>query len=164
MIGIGELINFNFSQKLLLYDTKEIDLPPELRGVDYYWRKQKVKSYHYIIEFDETVILSRIVFEKPKDIKFLYYISLEKNGDCVLMEDESYCRNGALKMIDFHFFPCKYVHFFTLNNEPFPDKKYVKCYGFYKDEFRDKYGEDMLQMIFHRTSNIIYDEKIKNNI
>ena len=158
MIGNGELIKFSFSQNVILYDTKEIDMPPELRDVDYYWKKPKIKSYHYIIEFDEEVILSRIIFEKPKDIKFLYYISLKKNRDFVLMEDESYCRNGAMKMIDFHFFPCKYVHFFTLNNEPFPDKKNVKCYGFYKNDFRDIFGEDMLQMIFHKTSKIIYDE------
>ena len=121
--------------------------------------KLLIKSYHFIIEFDETVILSKIIFEKPSDIKFYYYISLKKNGDYVIMEDETYCKNGALKMIDFHFFPCKYVHFITLNNEPFPPKEKIKCYGFYKDYFREKYGEAMLQMIFHKTSQIIYIDK-----
>ena len=159
MIEIGELINFAFSQKLLVYDTKDIDMPFELRDVDYYWKKEKIKSYHYIIEFNETVILSRIIFEKPNDVKFYYYISLEKDGDHVIMEDEMYLKNGAIKMIDFHFFPCKYVHFITLNKEPFPPKQYVKCYGFYKDDFKNKYGEEMLQMIFHKTSNIIYADK-----
>ena len=159
MIEIGELINFAFSQKLLVYDTKDIDMPFELRDVDYYWKKEKIKSYHYIIEFNETVILSRIIFEKPNDVKFYYYISLEKNGDHVIMEDEMYLKNGAIKMIDFHFFPCKYVHFITLNKGPFPSKDYVKCYGFYQDDFRNKYGEEMLQMIFHKTSNIIYTDK-----
>ena len=159
MIEIGELINFSFSQKLLVYDTKEIDMPFELRDVDYYWKKDKIKSYHYIIEFNETVILSRIIFEKPNDVKFYYYISLEKDGDHVIMEDEMYLKNGAIKMIDFHFFPCKYVHFITLNKGPFPSQKYVKCYGFYKDDFRNRYGEEMLQMIFHKTSNIIYTDK-----
>ena len=72
MVEIGELINFSFSQKLLVYDTKNIDVPFELRDVDYYWKKEKIKSYHYIIEFDEVVILSRIVFEKPSDLKFYY--------------------------------------------------------------------------------------------
>lgn len=161
MIGLGELINFSFSQKLLVYDTKDIDMPFELRDVDYFWKKPKIKSYHYIIEFDDTVILSKIIFEKPSDIKFYYYISLKKNGDYVIMEDETYCKNGALKMIDFHFFPCKYVHFITLNNEPFPPKEKIKCYGFYKDYFREKYGEAMLQMIFHKTSKIIYIDKNK---
>ena len=156
MIDIVELIKFSFSQKLLLYDTKNIDTPDELKDVDYYWKKPKIKSYHYIIEFDDTVILSKIIFEKPSDIKFYYYISMEKNGDHVIMEDETFCTNGAIKMIDFHFFPCKYVHFITLNNEPFPNKNKIKCYGFYKDYFRDKYGEDMLQKIFHKTSNILY--------
>ena len=52
MIEIGELINFAFSQKLLVYDTKDIDMPFELRDVDYYWKKEKIKSYHYIIEFN----------------------------------------------------------------------------------------------------------------
>ena len=159
MIGLGELINFSFSQKLLVYDTKDIDMPFELRDVDYFQKKPKIKSYHFIIEFDETVILSKIIFEKPSDIKFYYYISLKKNGDYVIMEDETYCKNGALKMIDFHFFPCKYVHFITLNNEPFPPKEKIKCYGFYKDYFREKYGEAMLQMIFHKTSQIIYIDK-----
>ena len=161
MIGLGELMNFSFSQKLLVYDTKDIDMPFELRDVDYFWKKPKIKSYHYIIEFDDTVILSKIIFEKPSDIKFYYYISLKKNGDYVIMEDETYCKNGALKMIDFHFFPCKYVHFITLNNEPFPPKEKIKCYGFYKDYFREKYGEAMLQMIFHKTSKIIYIDKNK---
>ena len=163
MIEIGELINFSFSQRLLVYDTKNIDPPFELRDVDYYWKKEKIKSYHYIIEFDEVVILSRIVFEKPSDLKFYYYISLEKNGDHVIMEDESYCKNGALKMIDFHFFPCKFVHFITLNKEPFPPKKFVKCYGFYKDDFKDKYGEEMLKMIYEKTSKLIYIEDKKEN-
>ena len=161
MIEIGELINFSFSQKLLLHDTKEIDTPVELRDIDYYWKKPRIKSYHYIIEFEDVIILSRIVFEKPNDIKFYYYISLEKNGDHVIMEDESYCRNGALKMLDFHFFPCKYVHFITLNNQPFPPKKNVKCYGFYKKDFKNKYGEEMLQMIFHKTSQLIYTKDKK---
>ena len=161
MIGLGELIKFSFSQKLIVNDTKDIDMPFELRDVDYFWKKPKIKSYHFIIEFDETVILSKIIFEKPSDIKFYYYISLKKNGDYVIMEDETYCKNGALKMIDFHFFPCKYVHFITLNNEPFPPKEKIKCYGFYKDYFREKYGEAMLQMIFHKTSQIIYIDKNK---
>ena len=161
MIGLGELIKFSFSQKLIVNDTKDIDMPFELRDVDYFWKKPKIKSYHFIIEFYETVILSKIIFEKPSDIKFYYYISLKKNGDYVIMEDETYCKNGALKMIDFHFFPCKYVHFITLNNEPFPPKEKIKCYGFYKDYFREKYGEAMLQMIFHKTSQIIYIDKNK---
>ena len=156
MIEIGELMKFSFSQKLLLKDTKEIDTPLELRDVDYYWKKQKINSYHYIIEFKEIIILSRIVFEKPSEIKFYYYISLEENGDHVIMENESCCHDGALKAIDFHFFPCKYVHFITLNNKPFPQKKNIKCYGFFQKDFKEKYGEDMLQMIFHKTSNIIY--------
>ena len=160
MIEIGELINFSFSQKLLVYDTKEIDAPLESRDNDYYWKKPKITSYHYIIEFDEVVILSRIVFEKPNNNKLYCYISLEKHGDHVIMKDEIYCKNGAIKMIDFHFFPCKYVHFITLNNEPFPLQKNIKCYGFYKDNFKNKYGEEMLQIIFHKTSKIIYNDKI----
>ena len=156
MFEIGELIDFSFSQKLLEYDTKDIPVPFELRDVDDYWKKEKIKSYHYIIEFNEIVILSRIVLQKPSNIKFYCCVSLEKDGDHVIMEDELYCKNGALKMIDFHFFPCKYVHFITLNKEPFPLKKYVKCYGFYKDVFKNKYGEEMLNMIYNKTSKIIY--------
>ena len=163
MIEIGELVNFSFTKELLKSDTKLIPPPIELRGSDYYWKKPKVSSYHYIIEFNESVILSKIVFEKPKDIKYYYYISLEKNGEHIIMEKGTYCRNGALKMMDFHFFPCKYVHFITLNNEPFPERDQIKCYGFYKNIFKDKYGEDMLQMIYNKTSKILYgDKKIKN--
>ena len=72
MIDIGELINFSFSQKLIPEDSKNIDLPKELRDNDYYWRKNNIKSYHFIIEFDEIVILSRVIFEKPSKTKFYY--------------------------------------------------------------------------------------------
>jgi len=158
MIEIGELIKFSFTQKIIKYDTKLIAMPPERRDVNYYWKKPKIKSFHYIIEFDDEVILSRIVFSKPNDVKFYYYISLEENGDHIVMEKETYCKNGALKMMDFHFFPCKYVHFITLNDMPFPKKEQVKCYGFYKNNFKEKYGENMLQMIFNKTSKILYNK------
>ena len=163
MIDKGYLTNFSFSKILLKEDTKDIDIPEEIRDSNYYWRKDKIKSYHYIIEFDEIIILSRIIFQKPSKIKFHYYISLEKTGDHLIMENEAMCQKGAIKMLDFHYFPCKYVHFITLNNENFPSKENIKCYGFNKESFRDKYGNNMLEMIMNKTSKIIYHDKEKDN-
>ena len=159
MIDIGQLMNFSFSQNLIPEDTKNIDLPKELRDNDYYWRKDKIKSYHYIIEFDEIVILSRIIFEKPSKTKFYYYISLENKGEHLIMDDEISCQKGALKVLDFHYFPCKYVHFITLNPQIFPSKETIKCYGFNEEIFKQKYGENMLKTIMHKTSKIIYHDK-----
>ena len=161
MIDIGDLKNFSFTKELLTNDTKIIDLPPELRDNDYYWRKDKIKSYHYIIEFDEVIILSRIIFQKPSRIKFYYYISLEKNGEHLIMENPVSCQKGAMKMLDFHYFPCKYVHFVTLNDENFPSKDNIKCFGFNEEMFRNKYGDSLLKTIMNKTSKIIYhdDEK-----
>ena len=159
MIDIGQLMNFSFSQNLIPEDTKNIDLPKELRDNDYYWRKDKIKSYQYIIEFDEIVILSRIIFEKPSKTKFYYYISLEKKGEHLIMDDEISCQKGALKVLDFHYFPCKYVHFITLNPQIFPSKETIKCYGFNEEIFKQKYGENMLKTIMHKTSKIIYHDK-----
>ena len=93
MIDIGDLINFSFTKTLLTKDTKLIELPVELRDNDYYWRKDKIKSYHYIIEFDELIILSRIIFQKPSKIKFYYYISSEKYGGNLMMENPVICQN-----------------------------------------------------------------------
>ena len=115
MTDIGDLMTFSFTQKLLSNDTKNIDLPSELRDNDYYWKKNKIKSYHYLIEFDEIIILSRIIFQKPSMVKFYYYISLERDGEYLIMENPICCQKGAMKMLDFHYFPCKYVHFITLN-------------------------------------------------
>ena len=159
MIDIGQLMNFSFSQNLIPEDTKNIDLPKELRDNDYYWRKDKIKSYHYIIEFDEIVILSRIIFEKPSKTIFYYYISLEKKGEHLIMDDEISCQKGVLKVLDFHYFPCKYVHFITLNPQIFPSKETIKCYGFNEEIFKQKYGENMLKTIMHKTSKIIYHDK-----
>ena len=156
MIDIGDLTNFNFTKELLTNDTKIIDLPAELRDNDYYWRKDKIKSYHFIIEFEEVIILSRIIFQKPSSIKFYYYISLEKNGQYLMMENPISCQKGAMKMLDFHYFPCKFVHFVTLNAEIFPSKENIKCYGFNKEIFRKKYGENLLKTIMNKTSKIIY--------
>ena len=158
MIDIGELMNFSFTQKLITKDTKKIDLPPELRDKDYYWRKDKIKSYHYIIEFEEIIILSRIIFQKPNRIKFYYYISLEKDGDHLIMENPITCQKGAVKVLDFHYFPCKYVHFVTLNDEKFPSKETIQCYGFNEEFFKIKYGENLLKTIMNKTSKIIYHE------
>ena len=160
MIDVGELINFSFTQKILTEDTKIIDLPPELRDNDYYWRKDKIKSFHYIIEFEEVIILSRIVFQKPSKVKFYYYISLEKEGDYLMMESPVCCQKGAMKVLDFHYFPCKYVHFVTLNDKIFPSKDIIKCYGFNKEVFRAKYGESLLKTIMNKTSKIIYPEDV----
>ena len=158
MIDIGQLMNFSFSQNLIPEDTKNIDLPKELRDNDYYWRKDKIKSYHYIIKFDEIVILSRIIFEKPSRTKFYYYISLKKKGEHLIMDDEVCCQKGAIKVLDFHYFPCKYVHFITLNPQIFPSKDTIKCYGFNEGIFKQKYGENMLKTIMHKTSKIIYHD------
>ena len=159
MIDIGQLMNFSFSQNLIPEDTKNIDLPKELRDNDYYWRKDKIKSYHYIIEFDEVMILSRIIVKKLNKDKFYYYISLEKIGEHLMMENPVVCQNGAIKMLDFHYFPCKYVHFITLNPQIFPSKETIKCYGFNEEIFKQKYGENMLKTIMHKTSKIIYHDK-----
>ena len=85
LIDKGYLTNFSFNKILLKEDTKDIDIPVEIRDNNYYWRKDKIKSYHYIIEFDEIIILSRIIFQKPSKIKFQYYLSLEKNGDYIII-------------------------------------------------------------------------------
>ena len=156
MIDIGELMNFSFAKHLVSNDTKKIDLPEELRDNDYYRRKDKINSYHYIIEFDEIIILSRIIFQKPSKIKFCYYISLEKTGEHLKMENEITCQKGAIKMLDFHYFPCKFVHFITLNDQNFPKKETIKCYGFNEEIFKQKYGKNMLETIMNKTSNIIY--------
>ena len=66
-----------------------------------------------------------------------------------------------MKMLDFHYFPCKYVHFVTLNDGNFPLKENIKCYGFNKEIFRAKYGENLLQTIMNKTSKIIYHEDEK---
>ena len=161
MIEFGELINFSFTKTLLTNDTKFIELPVELRDNDYYWRKDKIKSFHYIIEFDELIILSRIIFQKPSKIKFYYYISSEKYGGNLMMENPVICQKGAMKMLDFHYFPCKYVHFVTLNDGNFPLKENIKCYGFNKEIFRAKYGENLLKTIMNKTSKIIYHEDEK---
>ena len=164
MIDIGELMSFSFSQEILEGDTKLIDMPPELRDSDYYWKKDKIKSYHYIIEFDEVMILSRIIFKKLNKVKFYYYLSLEKYGEHINMDNEICCQNGSIKMLDFHYFPCKYVHCITLNNIDFPSKDTIQCYGFNEEMFRDKYGENMLKIILHKTSKIIYhDGNTKKN-
>ena len=158
MIDIGELINFSFSLKLIPEDSKNIDLPKELRDNDYYWRKNNIKSYHFIIEFDEIVILSRVIFEKPSKTKFYYYISLEKTGEHLNMENGVCCKNGTIKVLDFHYFPCKYVHFITLNPKIFPSQETIKCFGFKELDFRQKYGDNMLKTIMHKTSKIIYHD------
>ena len=85
LIDKGYLTNFSFNKILLKEDAKDIDIPVEIRDSNYYWRKDKIKSYHYIIEFDEIIILSRIIFQKPSKIKFQYYLSLEKNGDYIII-------------------------------------------------------------------------------
>ena len=159
MIDIGELMNFSFTKQLVISDTKIIDLPEELRDNDYYWRKDKINSYHFIIEFDEIIILSRIIFQKPSKTKFYYYISLEKTGQHLKIENEITCQKGAIKMLDFHYFPCKYVHFITLNDQYFPKKETIKCYGFNEEVFKNRYGENMLKIIMYKTSNIIYHAK-----
>ena len=163
LIDKGYLTNFSFNKILLKEDAKDIDIPVEIRDSNYYWRKDKIKSYHYIIEFDEIIILSRIIFQKPSKIKFQYYLSLEKNGDYIIMENEIMCQKGAIKMLDFHYFPCKYVHFITLNNENFPSKENIQCYGFNRDTFRNKYGNNMLEIIMNKTSKIIYHDKEKDD-
>ncbi len=158
MTDIGDLMTFSFTQKLLSNDTKNIDLPSELRDNDYYWKKNKIKSYHYLIEFDEIIILSRIIFQKPSMVKFYYYISLERDGEYLIMENPICCQKGAMKMLDFHYFPCKYVHFITLNEGIFPAKDTIKCYGFNKEIFKSKYGDKLFTTIMNKTSKIIYHE------
>ena len=164
MIDAGELIDFSFTKEIVTKDTKNIDLPPELRDSDYYWRKDKIKSYHYIIGFDVVIILSRIIFQKPSKIKFYYYISLEKIGEHLMMENPVVCQNGAIKMLDFHYFPCKYVHFITLNDKIFPSKETINCFGFNEELFRAKYGSNLLKTIMDKTSKIIYHDDDKEDI
>lgn len=158
MIKNGELINFKFKQSIL--GEEEIDLPESLRGSDYYWKKPKLKSIHSIIEFDKIIILSRIFISSPTNIRFEYNISIEEKGaQLPLGTDEIYTKN-TIKMLDLHYMPCKYVHFYTKGFEPFCSQEHIKCYGFDKETFKERFGDDMLQMIYSKASKIVYGKNI----
>ena len=153
----GNLLNFSYTCKPLSYG-KDIFTLLKRRNIKSYLQKPKNKRFHYIIKFDDVIILSKIEFENRIDSNFRYYISLEENGEQITLDNERYACSGGLKTIYFHFLPCKYVHFITSNNQRLPEKKFIECYGFHKNNFREKYGEEMLRMIYHKTSQIIYQD------
>lgn len=157
MIKNEELIKFTFSLKLLENETKILDTPEDLQNSDDYWKKTKIISNQYSLEFPESIILSRIIFEKPSAVRFTYSISNEEKGTKILMKDKVSCKQGVKKVINFHYLPCKFVYFVILNNQPFPSQEQISCYGFDKEYFKEKYGEEMLKTIYYKTGSIIYD-------
>lgn len=159
LIKIGDLIKFNFKKKLVDKKTKTIEQPMEERKSEHYWKKTKIKSYRYSLEFDDVVILSRILINKPSSLSFSLEISIdEDDGQFIQISQEERCKQGALKVLDFHFMPCKYVHFTMLNSQPFPEEDKISCYGFTKEVFEKQYGKEMLELVYKNVSGIMFDK------
>ena len=156
MIKTRQLEQIFFGQKLLKDETKVIPVSEESRDENYFWKKPTTKSKKYLLEFPEVILLSRIYFIKPKAIKFSLEISLEENGEKILIANQVRCTENAMKVIPVGFLPCKYITITTFNSKPLPKKSNIRCFGMRSSYIERKHGQESVSLLYDKPLEIIY--------
>lgn len=156
MIKTKNLEQIFFSKKKLTNQTKIIPVSEESRDETYFWKKPTTKSYKYLLEFPEIILLSRIYFIKPKPIRFSLEISIDEKGETILIANKVQCTENAMKVINIGFLPCKFITITTFNSQPFPESSNIKCYGLRSDYIHKKHGKESVQLLYDNPKEIIY--------